>query len=67
MKNYLVEIFDEDYLENIISIVHRKYDGIFLLCDRTQNVDNLSMFLQEHFNFKCKIEKYDMNDLKSIV
>lgn len=66
MKNYLVEIFDEDYLENIISIVHRRYDGIFLLCDRTQNIDNLSMFLQEHFNCKCKIEKYDMTDLKSI-
>ncbi|MGN1399184.1 MAG: hypothetical protein ACI4WG_04205 [Erysipelotrichaceae bacterium] len=66
MKNYLVEIFDEDYLENIISIVHRRYDGIYLICEKQQQVKNLSVFLENHFNCFCRIINYDMGNIDSI-
>lgn len=29
MKTYLMEFYDKDYLENLISLFHRDYDGVY--------------------------------------
>ncbi len=67
---YLVEFYDRDYLDNLISLLHRKYDGIyFLLCndEEMRKKEILENFIDKYFHIPCHFIKIDGQNLSKIV
>ncbi len=70
MGIYLVEFYDRDYLDNIISLLHRHYDGIYFVLRKDAEVirkDNLKEFVKSYFNVPVNFIKIDDTDLENIV
>jgi hypothetical protein len=54
MKTYLMEFYDKDYLENLISLFHREYDGVYFF-----HFENPNPRKKEHLTeFKEEIIKH---------
>lgn len=64
---YLVEFYDRDYLENIISLLHRKYDGIYFVIIEEKNKGSLEDFISRRFNIPCHFFKIKIDNLDDAV
>lgn len=70
MAIYLVEFYDRDYLDNIISLLHRKYDGVCFILRKDEKVnkqESLSKFINDYFSLSVNYVKVDSNRLENIV
>ena len=66
MKTYLMEFYDKEYLENLISLFHRDYDGVYFFYLQGPNPrkkEHLTQFIKEHFQLEAKFVKVDENSV----
>lgn len=69
MKTYLMEFYDKEYLENLISLFHRDYDGVYFFYLQGPNPrkkEHLTQFIKEHFQLEAKFVKVDENSVALI-
>ncbi|HPW53172.1 MAG TPA: hypothetical protein PLI19_00135 [Erysipelotrichaceae bacterium] len=69
MKTYLMEFYDKDYLENLISLFHRDYDGVYFFHfedPHPRKRQHLIEFIKEHYQLEAQFVKIDDNSVALI-
>ncbi len=69
MKTYLMEFYDKDYLENLISLFHRDYDGVYFFHfedPHPRKKQHLIEYIKEHFGLEAEFIRIDENSVALI-
>ncbi len=69
MKTYLMEFYDKDYLENLISLFHRDYDGVYFFHFDNPNPrkkKHLIEYIQDNFQLEPQFVRIDENSVALI-